>query len=200
MGNAFRGIENPKVAYIGAANNDDPSFYKMAQPILKEAGAADVVFVHLAKKKVDISAAKNILADSDVIFLAGGDVEDGMKWLTQCDLIDFLKDLYRAGKRFMGISAGVIMMGAHWVCWDNPEDDTSARIFDCLGFIPAVFDVHGEDDDWVELKTALKLLGKGSRGYALPRDSMITADSQGNFVNVKKKYLSYVFDEQIRLL
>ena len=92
----------------------------------------------------------------------------------------------------MGVSAGVIMMGTHWVHWDVPEDDNTSELFDCLGITRVLFDVHGEDEDWVELKAALKLMGNGARGYGLPGGCMISADSRGTLVNLEKEYLVFV--------
>jgi len=192
---AFAGIEKPLVAYIGTANGDNFAFFQMMKAMLKKAGAGKVVFVHLAKENPNLDAAKNALAGADVIFLSGGEVEDGMNWLNKHELTGFLKELYRTGKRFMGVSAGVIMMGTHWVHWDVEGDDNTARLFDCLAFTPRLFDVHGEDEDWVELKTALKLSGPGSRGYGLPGGSMISADSRGTLVNLEKEYLVFLNDE-----
>ena len=193
MSRAFEGMRKPEVAYIGTANGDDPSFYTTMKSALTEAGAGKVVFARLAKKNADVAAAREALSAADVIFLAGGEVENGITWLARHGLTAFLKDLYRTGKLFMGISAGVIMMGTRWVRWETEADD-SAELFDCLGIIPALFDVHGEDEDWDELKTALKLMGSGARGYGLPRECMISADSQGALVNLEKEYLVFVND------
>jgi peptidase E len=192
MSRAFEGMEKPHVAYIGTANGDSTAFFQMMKPLLKKSGANKVSFVRLAKKNPDLEAARNVLAGADLIFLSGGEVEDGMNWLKKHGLCGFLKDLYESGKRFMGVSAGVIMMGTHWVRWDVPGDDSTAQLFPCLGIIPKRFDVHGESEDWVELKAALKLLGNGSRAYGLPGGSMISADSQGTLVNLQKEYLVFV--------
>ena len=192
MSHAFSGLEKPVVAYIGTANGDNPAFFQMMKMMLKSAGAGKVVFVRLAKKAPDIDAAKKSIADADVIFLSGGEVEDGMNWLKNHGLISFLKELYGAGKRFLGVSAGVIMMGTHWVHWDIEGDDSTSKLFDCLAFTPFLFDVHGESENWVELKAALKLLGPGSRAYGLPGGCMVSADSSGNLVNLEKEYLVFV--------
>ncbi|MCL2879159.1 MAG: Type 1 glutamine amidotransferase-like domain-containing protein, partial [Treponema sp.] len=194
MAHAFGGLQNPVIAYTGTANGDNPIFFKMMKTMLKNAGAEKVNFVHLAKKKPDLDSARKVLADADLIFLSGGEVEDGMNWLVKHDLTGFLRDLYRSGKRFLGVSAGVIMMGSHWVHWDTEGDDSTSRLFDCLAFTPALFDVHGESEDWVELKAALKLLGPGSKAYGMPGGSMISADSCGTLINLEKKYLVFIND------
>jgi len=195
MSNAFNGLQKPVVAYIGTANGDNLAFFQLMKMMLKSAGAGKVNFVRLAKKNPDIDAAKKTIAAADVVFLSGGEVEDGMNWLKKHDLISFLKELYSAGKRFLGVSAGVIMMGTHWVHWDIEGDDSTSKLFDCLAFTPVLFDVHGESEDWVELKAALKLLGPGSRAYGLPGGCMLSADSKGNLINLEKEYLVFKNEE-----
>ena len=191
MSQAFREMQKPQVAYIGTANGDSAVFFHMMKLALKKAGADKVVFVHLAKEKPALDAARSALSKADVVFLSGGEVEDGMNWLKKHGLVDFLKDLYNAGKRFMGVSAGVIMMGSCWVRWDVEGDDSTSELFECLNIIPALFDVHGEEDDWAEIKAALKLLGDGARGYALPSGCLISADSHGTLVNLEREYLVF---------
>ena len=192
MSHGFCGMQEPEVAYIGTANEDSAVFFNMMRLALKKAGAGKVVFVHLAKKKPNLEVAKEALFKADVIFLSGGEVEDGINWLKMHGLVDFIKELFKNGRRFMGLSAGVIMMGTRWVHWDVEGDDSASKLFDCLGIIPALFDVHGEEEDWAELKAALKLMGGGSRGYALPRTCAISADSRGMLVNLEKEYLVFV--------
>lgn len=186
------GKQKPKVAYVGVANQDNLLFFSSIKSLMVKAGAGEVVLLHLARKKVDIDTAKASLESADAIFLSGGEVEDGMIWLAKHGFDSFLKDLYGRGKLFFGVSAGSIMMGTHWVRWENPDDDSTAQLFNCLAFVPTVFDTHAEDEDWIELKTVLRLLGPEARGYGIPSGGMISADSQGNLVNLEKALLCYV--------
>ncbi|MCL1848524.1 MAG: Type 1 glutamine amidotransferase-like domain-containing protein [Clostridiales bacterium] len=189
---SLAGLDGPRVAYIGTANGDNPEFFLRMEAIMLEAGAASVTHVPLASDHPDLDAARAALTQADVIFLAGGEVEDGVYWLMKHGLTELLRDLYRAGKRFTGVSAGTIMMGSHWVRWDVPEDDSTSSLFDCLGIIPVLFDTHGEDEDWVEIIAALKLLGDGAVGYGLPGGAMISADSSGVLTNLEGEYLVFV--------
>lgn len=186
------GREKPSVAYVGCANKDNLVFFTAIKALLHEAGAGEVNMLRLAKPKVGIEAAKKALEAADAIFLSGGEVEDGMVWLVRHGLTGFLKELYAKGTLFIGVSAGSIMLGTHWVRWRDPDDDATAELFDCLGMVPAVFDTHAEDEDWKELKAALRLLGSGARGHGIPRDGMISADSQGKLTNLEKELLVYV--------
>ena len=188
------GKDKPRIAYIGTASKDNVVFFTALKALLKDAGAGEVTLIRLAKKKVDVAAAKKALSAADAIFLSGGEVEDGIFWLRQHGLIGFLKDLYDSGMLFIGVSAGSIMLGTHWVSFEVSEDDSTASLFECIGLIPTVFDTHAEDEDWKELKLTLQLLGPGAKGYGIPRDGMISADTSGNMTNLQKALLPYVND------
>ena len=172
--------DKPRVAYIGTASGDNMIFYSMMKSLLKEAGAAKTYMVKLAKNNINLPAARQSLKDADAIFISGGEVDDGMRWLNTHRLVDFLRELYGRGKLFFGLSAGSIMMGAHWVRWEDPKDDLTAGLFDCLGFVPTTLDTHAEDEDWKELKMALRLQGPGAIGYGIPKGGMVVADSTGS--------------------
>lgn len=185
------GKQKPRVAYLGVAGGDNALFFRHFKTLLQAAGAGKVVLVRLAKERVDLSAAKHTLEAADAIFISGGEVDDGMRWLVRHGLPGFLKELYDRGKLFFGVSAGSIMMGTHWVRWKNPDDDGAAELFDCLGLVPFIFDTHAEDEDWKELKMALQLEGSGSRGYAIPSGGMVSGEPGPNSGSGKNSYLLY---------
>ena len=186
------GTVKPQIAYLGAANGDHLLFFQSIKSMLQEAGAAEVILVKLARKKIDLAATKQALEKADAIFISGGEVEDGMRWLQQHQLIDFLAQLRQRGKLFFGMSAGSIMMGSAWVRWQDPGDDSTAALFDCLGFVPTVFDTHAEDEDWIELKKVLQLQGEGACGYGIPSGSLLRVDAEGEMTTYGKPLLCYV--------
>ena len=190
----FRSRKAPRLAYIGAANGDRTAFFDSLSAFFTQSGAAGVDFVRLAREHIDSDAVKKTLTGADLIFFSGGEVEDGINWIKKHGLFDLLRELYGKGVQFIGVSAGAIMMGSHWVRWDTPEDDDTAELFECLGFVPAIFDTHAEDEDWIEIKTALKLAGVGEQGYGLPRGCIISADSSGNLINIEKEYMTFIND------
>ncbi|MGE5580669.1 MAG: Type 1 glutamine amidotransferase-like domain-containing protein [Bacillota bacterium] len=182
----------PRVAYIGTANGDSVPFYLSMKALLREAGAGEVTMVHLAGTGVDLAAAKKALEAADAVYLSGGEVEDGMRWLEHHGLVGLLCDLRVRGKLFLGMSAGSILMGTHWVRWVDPDDDATAELFPCLGFAPTTFDTHAEDEDWKELKTALRLQGPGACGYGIPSGGMAVVDSRGAITSSEKGLLRYM--------
>jgi peptidase E len=185
------GRQKPRVSYIGTASGDSVIFFRIMKSLLQRAGAGTVTLLRLASDSADAAKARRELEASDAVFLSGGEVEDGIRWLRRHRLFDFLTELHENGKPYIGISAGSIMMGSHWVRWEKPGDDSTASLFDCLAFVPTVFDTHAEDEDWAELKTALRLQSSGSRGVAIPRDGLLRVDHEGRMEPLVKPPLIF---------
>jgi len=175
----------PDVAYIGTASGDNKPFFHAIRLGLMAAGAGSVEMVPLARKGVDVAHAKRMLEAADVIFVSGGEVDDGMDWLVKARLVRFLGDLYHAGTLFIGVSAGAIMLGTHWAHWGVEGDDTTARVIQCLGFIPYVFDAHGEKENWSELRCVLRLLGPGHKGHGLAAGGFYKVDAARQLITLR---------------
>jgi peptidase E len=186
------GKDNPKVAYIGTASSDDYMFFKFSRSLINKAGALDVIQVHLAKKNSDLSLAKNKLLEADAVFVSGGDVEEGMLWLDRHNFVPILKELYKNGILFFGLSAGSIMLGKQWVRWKNPKDDSSAELFNCTGIAPVLCDTHAEKDEWDELQMAVKLLGRNGKGHGIPTGGVICAAPDGSLTAMEKPAVCYI--------
>jgi peptidase E len=170
---------NPVIAYVGAANGDDQRFFGFIGAEIQGAGKCTLNQALLASKKADLVKAKAVLSSADAIFISGGDVEVGIKIIQERGLIDFFRNLLDQGKLFFGASAGSIMLAEQWVRWSNPDDDSTANLFSCLGLAPVICDTHAEEDDWVELKTALQLKGNGSIGYGIPSGACLKVNPDG---------------------
>lgn len=112
---------------------------------------ADVLSVDLTHKGERTSAIRGALASAEMIFLSGGDVERGMRAFAERDLPPYVRELAAQGMPMEGLSAGAILLGAHWVRFMG-EDDSIAQPFPCLGVVPSSFDTHGEEEGWDELR------------------------------------------------
>ena len=181
------GAPKPRVAYIGTASDDDLDFFRELREPLLAAGAAAVTLVPLADGRGDEFAAKRFLSSCDAVFVNGGDVYAGMEGLKRYGLDSFLREMYHQGKVFLGLSAGLIMLGQYWVNWDEAKGGDQAEVFECLGLVPTSFDAHAEDDGWDELKTLLTLLGPGSEGHGIPSGGMVKVDPQGRITELGKR-------------
>jgi cyanophycinase-like exopeptidase len=173
------GKTNPVIAYVGAANGDNRLFFGFMGAEVKKAGPCTLDRVLLAPKKADIKKAKETLMAADAVFMAGGDVEAGMQVIQDKGLIDFFHSLSKTDKLFFGTSAGSIMLADQWVRWSDPDDDSTANLFPCLGLAPVICDTHAEDDDWDELKAALQLKGDGTVGYGIPSGACLKINTDG---------------------
>ena len=160
------GKKSPTIAYVGAANGDDGDFLVRMEAMLKRAGDCRLIHASFSAGNADVKKARDILQSADAVFVSGGDVERGMQVLEEKGMLGIFPELYQQGKLFFGISAGSIMLAKEWVRWKDPDDDSTAELFPCLGIAPVICDTHGEPD-WEELKAALNLKRVGSYGYGI---------------------------------
>lgn len=198
------GVDHPSIAYIGAASNDNRSFYLMFRDYMQRCGAGEVILSPLACKRVDLKKTLSILESADMVFISGGDVEKGMKVLEEKQILPFLRGLFENGKPFFGISAGSIMLGQKWIRWKNPEDDLTASLFPCMGFAPIILDTHGEEEEWEELRELLEKTPEGTMGYGIPAGSGLCIHPDGTleplggeicrFIKKNKQILAYPDD------
>ena len=161
------GKASPTVAYVGAASEENRAFFLMMAAMLKGVGSGKIKMVALVSAKADIKKAQDILESSDIVYISGGDVEHGMRVVQEKKIVDFLVGLYRQGKPFFGVSAGSIMLAKEWIRWRDPEDDTTAEVFPCLGIAPVICDTHGEAEGWEELQALLAMEKDNTIGYGI---------------------------------
>ena len=194
--NAFIDCDSlsPHIAYVGSASRDNRLFYAYMKHFLTKAGAHSVEMLPLSGReaqthKIQARRAKaaHILNQSDVIFLSGGEPEEGMNGLKRFGLDTVLRDLYEHGKLFIGVSAGAIMMGQHWIHRNEKHKDETAHLIDCLGFFPQTFDAHGEAENWKDLRCALSLLEEGEQACGLATNGCYCIDSEGKLSSLRNE-------------
>jgi peptidase E len=170
---------NPLIAYVGAANDDDKRFFRFMESEISRAGACSILHALTVSKRADLEKTMDVLHKADAVFISGGDVDAGMKVLASRDMPELFRDLYKDGKVFFGASAGSIMLSREWVRWTDPDDDESAEIFSCLDLAPVICDTHAEEDDWEELKTALRIKEDIAIGYGIPSGACLKVYPDG---------------------
>jgi peptidase E len=178
--------KKPLVAYVGAASDDNAGFQKMLAGFFLGTGAK-LQPAKLASARASVANARQLLADCDLVFMSGGDVDHGMNVLNQRGVTDDLRKLAKAGKPFVGISAGAIMLARHWVRFPD-DDDSKAEPFDCLGIAPLHMDAHSEDDGWSELRTLVRLLARHQEhalGYGVPSRGCLRLTLEGERVEMR---------------
>ena len=172
---ANTGVSRPAIAYVGAASGDNRPFFRMLSDALGRCGAGEVRLVPTARP----DRARAVLEASDLVFISGGDVERGMRTLERHQALPTLRSLHAQGRPFFGISAGSIMLAGQWIAWSDPDDDASARLFDCMGLAPVLCDTHGEADGWEELTALLKRRPDGTVGHGIPSGAGLAVHPDG---------------------
>ncbi|HEY9594447.1 MAG TPA: Type 1 glutamine amidotransferase-like domain-containing protein [Spirochaetia bacterium] len=177
---ATAGKSRPSVAYVGAASGDNAAFRVFIGRLLTAAGAGEIVPVPLCGRRASPAKAVEVLRTADIVFVSGGDVEEGMRVLGETGMEPVLREVKKGGTPFFGVSAGSIMLARSWVRWSDPGDDASAEVFPCLGFAPVLCDTHGEDDGWSELKALLALSPVGTTGYGIVSGTALVVQPGGD--------------------
>ena len=163
--------------------------------LLKKAGAGSVHLVALAAARADLGKARSLLQEAGIIFISGGDVEarHEASWSgqapTRCS-----RSFHRAGKPFIGLSAGSIMLARSWVRWPGGGDDATAEAFPCLGMAPLLCDTHAEQDDWEELKALLRLSGPET-GLGIPAGAALQVRADGSLAALGKPVPRFRFQD-----
>ncbi len=161
------GVANPIIAYVGAANGDNPPFFERMAAMMKAVAKCRIVNAVTQPDDADVEKAVKAIRSADAIFVSGGDVEAGMDVLNKRGITGLFCEMYERGKLLFGVSAGSIMLAREWVRWRDPDDDSTAELFPCLGVAPVLCDTHGEADNWEELKAAVALCPNGALGFGI---------------------------------
>jgi len=178
------GVSSPSIAYIGAANHDDRGFLGWVTESFKKSGAGEVRLAPTVRRFERRSFERTCQA-ADAVFVSGGDVEEGMNVVARRRLAPFFNELYRGGKLLFGVSAGSIMLARAWVRWKDEEDSVGC-LFPCLGIADVLCDVHGEKENWDELKALLRLSPAASVGYGIRAGSAIRVDPDSTVQAMRK--------------
>jgi peptidase E len=176
---SLAGKPSPSVAYVGAPSGDNRAFFVMIASLLKKAGAGDVTLVRLCGRRPDIARVRDELTRADLVFVTGGDVEEGMRVLEATGTVALLGELAAGGVPFIGVSAGSIMLARSWVRWRDPHDDASAELFPCLGIADVWCDTHGEAEGWEELSALVRISAEGTVGHGIPSGAALVVHPGG---------------------
>jgi peptidase E len=178
------GKDEPLVLYVGAASGDDPGFGGALSALMTATGAGRVLWPKVAGRRTQASEMRQALAEVDLVFVGGGDVEAGMELLRGAGVVDDFHAAADRGAVFVGMSAGAIMLGKRWIRWPNAEaGDDEAETYECLGLVRFALDTHGEGDAWQEAQSYAAVrareLGKKARAYGVPSGGALVIDRSG---------------------
>jgi len=150
----------PRAAYVGAANGDQPEFYSIFAGAMEMAGVRDRRMI-----LSDYSAEdRAYLRSADLIVLAGGDVGAGLRVLRATGMDDDIDERRREGAVLVGVSAGAVHLGALGWLGDDPVD---GELVGTLGIVPYSVDAHDEGREWRRLRQLVLRSPMGTIGIGV---------------------------------
>lgn len=150
---------NPKAAYIGASNGDQPEFYNLFVGAMELMGISNCRMVPAQLSREDIL----FIEDADLILLAGGDVELGWHVFGQNGLKELIPRRRYDGALLVGVSAGAIQLGLG--CLTN---SAHPKQLDMFRFAPFYVGAHDEKHDWWDLRALVNLSQSDARAIGIP--------------------------------
>lgn len=153
--------ESPGAAYIGASNGDDPAFYGIFKEAMQSIGIGNCRMINSSPTEEEAA----FMSDAEMILLAGGEVEKGWRVFEQNGMKERVINRYYEGALLMGVSAGAVQLGLY----GGPTLDRSPNeLMDTFKLVPFIIGAHEEQQDWEQLKKALRLAGHSIEGIGLP--------------------------------
>jgi hypothetical protein len=166
--------EQPRAAYLGASNGDDPNYFEIF------CAAMDKIGLHQRRHLIAPYSAEDLvwLDRCDLILLSGGDVMRGWQCFTNAGLQQRFKTRYEAGCVLMGISAGAIQM-SDFLFGEAPDENKISG--QGMGLARCLVDVHDQDRDWKRLRELSKQVPKGTRCVGIPSNGVLKVHPDQTF-------------------
>lgn len=109
------------------------------------------------------SEDESFVNESDIILLAGGDVEKGWNAFTKVGLDELIIKRYYEGALLVGISAGAVQLGMFGLV-----EASVNKLIDTFKLVPFIISAHDEKREWKNLRETIQLLEGEARGIGIP--------------------------------
>ena len=169
-------IEPPraKAAYLGASNGDSPEFFDLFKAAFVDVGVTNCMHVHAEASPEELA----FLEQSNLILLAGGDVDLGYRALEKAGLVERLRNYWSDGAILIGVSAGAVQIGV--------RVDATARVTgNSLCLVPYVVAAH-EDPEWESLRSLIERTQGSQIGLGIPAGGAAIVYPDGSVEPVRK--------------
>ena len=168
---------NPKAAYVGASNGDQPEFYSLFQAAMDAMGISDCRALPSQPSREDIL----FIEDADLILFSGGDVERGWRAFEQNGLKELVPRKRFDGAILMGVSAGAIQLGLGCL-----SSAAQPKQIDMFRFAPFYIGAHDEENDWFDLRALVNLSQADTRAIGIPAGGGAVYQSDGTLEPIRK--------------
>lgn len=151
----------PRAAYIGASNDDNPEFHTIF------VGAMELIGIKTCRiiPSVITEEDKNFLLMAEIILLGGGDAVKGWRTFASNGLRELLVERYFDGAILMGVSAGAMQLGLYAWPEGKPSPDSLISTF---GLVPFIISPHDEKLEWAQLRSILQTAHINFSGIGIP--------------------------------
>ncbi|HEV8494888.1 MAG TPA: Type 1 glutamine amidotransferase-like domain-containing protein [Candidatus Angelobacter sp.] len=177
---------NPKAAYIGASNGDQPEFYDLFLAAMESMAISDCRFVRSQPSREDTA----FLGDAALIVLSGGDVERGWHVFEQNGLKELLPQLRYNGAVLIGVSAGAVQFGL-----GHLSNAAQPKQIDMFRFAPFYVGAHDEGNDWFDLRALVNLSRSDTRAIGIPAGGGVVYYSDGTVEPLRKPLIEIVKED-----
>lgn len=181
--------DDPKCAYLGASNGDEPAYYEIFTAAMNSMGLSNCKMI---TSKFDYDE-QDFLDKADLILLAGGDTEKGFQIFKENGIAEILQKKYNDGTVFVGVSAGAIQLG--WQ-FSIKTDDRKNELKDAFKFVPFMVLVHGDKNGINEVEALLKESSSIKRAYEIPAGGGLIYHTDSTVEALRKPINEFVLKEE----
>ncbi len=179
---------NPLCAYIGASNNDEPAFYQIFVEAMNNAGFNNCKMITSTISEDE----RAFLEKANLILLAGGDTELGLKVFREKGIEEILQKKYREGALLIGVSAGAIQLG--WLSLES-FDNATYKVTDGLKFIPFIVFVHLKKMQLAEVESLLRKSDSIKCAYEIPSGGGLIFHPDNTLEAVRKPINEFILKD-----
>jgi len=182
----------PKAAYVGASNGDQPEFFDLFRGALEGIGWKDCRMIPTEPADEDLE----YFDEADLVLLAGGDVRLGWRAFKKNGLRQKLIERYYGGAVLAGVSAGAVQLGMRGF-WE--EEGDKLKLFETWKLVPAIVDVHDEANEWRRLGRCLLRADEKLQGLGIPSGGGAILHQDLTVEPVRRSLVELTLDEEREL-
>jgi peptidase E len=182
--------EEPKAAYLGASNGDNPEYYSLFEAAMEPIGVSQRRMIPSRPSSEDLA----FLQSADLVLLAGGDVGLGWKTFEQNGVKELIARRRYDGAIFVGVSAGAVQLGLGAFI-DPPAESSAMKKLEMFQFAPFYVGAHEEQDKWWNLQLLVNASQPDTRGIGIPTGGGAIYGPDGSVEPIRKPLTEFLKEE-----